>query len=47
MNDIKVLNYRLDFARSNEYLEVIMPFLEPMILNEQVEAIFDSFYFNE
>ena len=45
MNDIKVLNHRLDFALSNEYLAVIMSFLEPKILNEQVS--FDFFYFSE
>ena len=36
----KILTYRLDFALSNKYLEVIILCLVPKILNEKVEVLF-------
>ena len=37
---MKLLSYSLYLALSNEYLEVIIEYLEPMIFNEKVEVIF-------
>ena len=32
---------------SNKYLEIIVKFLEPKILNEKVEVFFGVYYFKE
>ena len=37
---MKILTYSLDLAPSNEYLEVIIESLEPMIFNQKVEVLF-------
>ena len=47
MKQIKVLTYSLDFALSNKYLELIIKSLEPKILNEKVEVLFDLHCFTE
>ena len=38
---MKAITYRLDLALSNKYLQVIILCLEPKILNEKVEVLFD------
>ena len=37
----------MDFALSNKYLEVIIYCLEPQIVNEKVEVLFDFYCFTE
>ena len=40
---MKILTYSLDLVLSNEYLEVIMSYLELEIFNEKVAVLFDFF----
>ena len=37
----KLFNYILDLTLSNKYLEVIVKFFEPKILNEKIDVLFD------
>ena len=39
MKQMKILNYSLDFALSNEYLKVIIKSLEPKIFSEKVDDL--------
>ena len=39
---MKILTYSLNLVLSNEYLEVIIESLEPMILNEKVEVFLNK-----
>ena len=43
----KIISYNLDLILSAKYLEVITQYLEPRILNEKVEVLFDFFHFTE
>ena len=43
MNQIKLFTYSPDLALSNEYFKAIIQPLEPKILNEKVEVLFDFF----
>ena len=47
MKQKKVITYSLDLALSNKYLDVIIPWLEPKIFNENVEVLFVFIYFTE
>ena len=37
----KFFNYSLDLTLSNKYLEVIVKFIKPEILNEKIDFLFD------
>ena len=47
MKQKRILTYSLDFALSNNYLKVIIQYLELEIFNGKVEVLFDLFYFTE
>ena len=47
MKQINVIIYSLDLALSNEYLEVIIETLEPIVFDEKVKVLFSKIKYAE